>query len=461
MPDNPHQWSIEALTAAYVRGDASPVEVTESSLEAIADRNGRVGAFVHVMAEQARAQAEEATQAYRRGEGAPLLGVPLSIKDAFHLRGEPTGLGSLVHDGQTARSDSGVARRLRAAGAIFVGKTNTAEFGQSATCENRLDIDTKNPWRVTHTPGGSSGGAAASVAADMVPVAIGSDGGGSIRIPAAFTGVFGFKPTLGICPDENGFRGMTRFVTPGPLTRRVADARAVLSVLSERPMVRRASAPALRVGLCVAPEGRPVAPALVAAIEKVAILLTEMGHHVEPTDPRIEGWKDIFGPLVLDDENRERGHLLRWLEDKLTDYEVATLRAAQRVNVEAVSNAEHRLPEFRQRVDDVFADVDVLLTPVVATTAFEIGHRPTLIDGRAVDRLWGAFPFAAPFNVAGTPAASIPCGLEDGLPMAVQIVARRGRDEFLLDLAEDLEESIGFGDITSGSALPAFRSEQR
>lgn len=461
MPDNPLTWSVDALASAYARGDTNPVEVTERSLEAIAARDDRVGAFIHVMAEQARAQAEEAAQACRRGDGRPLLGVPISIKDAFHIRGEPTGLGSLVHAGEIAKSDSGVVRRLRAAGAVFVGKTNTAEFGQSATCENRLDVVTGNPWRLTHTPGGSSGGAAASVAAEMVPVAIGSDGGGSIRIPAAFTGILGFKPTQDTCPDENGFRGMTRFVTPGPFTQRVADARAVLSVLSERPLVRQTGPSRLRVGLCLAPEGRPVAPALAAATQKVAGLLTEMGHHVEPIDPRIEGWDDIFGPLVLDDENRERGHLLRWLEDKLTDYELATLRAARRVSIEAVANAEQMLPVFRERIDDVFSNVDVLLTPAVATTAFEIGHRPTHIDGRPVRMLWGAFPFAVPFNVAGTPAVSIPCGLDDGLPMAVQLVARRGRDDFLLDVAEDLEDSLAFADLTSGPrSLSSTDSDQ-
>jgi Asp-tRNA(Asn)/Glu-tRNA(Gln) amidotransferase A subunit family amidase len=454
---SPLSWPVADLVSTFAAGEVSPVEVTELALAEISDRDDEVGAFVHVAAELARDQARAAEAAYRDGSAGPLAGVPISIKDAFHVRGEPTGLGSLVHTGQVSKGDSGVVRRLRAAGAVFVGKTNTAEFGQSATCENELDVVTGNPWRLSHTPGGSSGGAAASVAAGMVGVAIGSDGGGSVRIPAAFTGVFGFKPTFGFCPDEYGFRGMTRFVTPGPLTRHVDDARRVLSVLSEQDLVR--SGPrTLRIGVCTRPEGRPVHPGIEAAVTEVARHLADLGHEVTTAEPDLSGWADIFGPLVLEDEHRERGHLLKWLADKLTSYERSTLRAAQHLDVEAVLRAEEGLLAFRSRIDGFFGTVDVLLTPAIATPAFEIGERPTEIAGHPVDRLWGPFPFAAPFNVAGTPAASLPAGLVDGLPVAVQLVAARGQDALVLDVAEALQSDFGIPDvapIAAGRTAPA------
>ncbi len=434
------------LLDTFRKGEASPVEAARASLKRIHDCEGELGAMVVVLDELALAQAGQAEQAWRAGEAGPLAGVPVSIKDTFDIAGVVTTRGSRVHRNNVAFEDSGVVRRLRAAGAVFVGKTNTAEFGQSATNENRLGTTTRNPWNLATTPGGSSGGAAVSVAAGYVPLALGADGGGSIRIPAAMTGIFGFKPSYGLCPDEGGFRAMSDFACAGPMAHEVADARLFLSVLAERDFSRSAGDAPLRVGYCLAPDAQPVAPGIRDALQKVAGLLEGLGHRVEPVDLDLSGWDEAFGALVLAEEWRERGHMLDYCREELTDYEVASLIAGGKLTVEQVAKARCRHGEYRLRIAALFERFDVLLIPTTASPAFPIGERPREIDGRRVGRIWGAFPFTSPFNVAGTPAAALPCGIVRGLPVSAQLVARFGEDAALLDLAQDLEEALAFSD---------------
>jgi aspartyl-tRNA(Asn)/glutamyl-tRNA(Gln) amidotransferase subunit A len=436
---------IAELRDRFRRRELSPVDVVREALGRIEEHDGELNAFLAVTTDLALEQAGRAEAAYARGDVAPpLLGVPVSIKDAFHVQGVVTTLGSLVHRDDVAPADSGVVRRLAAAGAVFTGKTNTAEFGQSATTDNRLGPDTRNPWDPTRTPGGSSGGAAASVAAGFSTVAVGSDGGGSIRIPAAFTGLVGLKPTSGLCLDEHGFRAMTEFVSPGPLAWRVADARVLLGVLTDRTYPWRPPARGLRIGWCSRPEGRPVDAGVARAVDRAVGLLEELGHDIVELELPLDGWSEIFGPLVLDDERRERGHLLERHADALTVYERRSLEAAERLDAAEVERARRALPRFRGRIAGLFGEVDVLATPTVAVPAFRLGDRPVLIDGEPVDRLWGAFPFAVPFNVAGTPALSLPCGLAGGLPVGLQLVGPPLGESLVLDVAEQLEQAVGF-----------------
>jgi Asp-tRNA(Asn)/Glu-tRNA(Gln) amidotransferase A subunit family amidase len=450
MADEVWQLSVAELGAAYRAGTCTPVEVTEALLERIDRLDGHLHSFIEVTRKLALAQAADAGRRIAAGDPAPLLGIPVSIKDAFHIEGVVTTLGSLLHRNHVAKADSGVVRRLRMAGAVFIGKTNTAEFGQSATTDNLLGPDTANPWDVGRTPGGSSGGAAASVAAGLATVAIGSDGGGSIRIPAAFTGVYGVKPSPGLCLDEKGFRAMTDFVSPGPLARSVADARVVLGVLADRSYRRGRPPRRLRIGYTPRPEGRPVDPDVIKVVEATAQALETLGHHVIETELPLGGWQDVFGPLVLDDEHRERGHLLAHHPESLTRYGRASLRAALALDPAVVQRARQLLPAYRRHVDELFAQYDVLLTPTVAVPAFPLRQRPDAIDGEPVEHLWGAFPFAVPFNVAGVPAASVPCGFAAGLPVGAQLVTPSGTEEFLLNVSEQLEEAVRF----DHSALP-------
>ncbi|WP_323026498.1 amidase [Castellaniella sp.] len=437
--------SIAELAGSYRDRSLSPVEVAEAFFERIERHDGALHAYVETTRDLALEQARQAERAYASGKAdAALAGIPVAIKDAFHVAGVRTTLGSDVYRGLVAKGDSGLVRRLRAAGAVFLGKTNTAEFGQSATTDNLLGPDTATPWDLARTAGGSSGGSAAAVAARLATVAVGSDGGGSVRIPAAFSGIFGLKPSPGLCGDEHGFRGMTEFVSAGPMTRSVADARILLGVLADARFERGADTRPLRVCYCPAPENRPVDPGVAAVVERAARVFEELGHSLEEDHPPIQGWGDIFGPLVLEEEHRERGHLLKLCPERLTRYERSALEAAIALDPDDVRRARALLPEFRARLAAFFDRYDIVLTPATAVPPFPLGERPKFIRGVAVDRLWGAFPFTAPFNVGGVAAAAVPCGLAGGLPVSVQIVARAGEERLLLDAAQDLEEAVGF-----------------
>lgn len=437
--------SIADLIRSYRERSLSPVDVAEAFFERIERYDGQLHSYVELTRELALTQAREAERAYAAGgASAPLAGIPIAIKDAFHVAGIPTTLGSEVYRGMISKDDSGLVRRLRAAGAVFLGKTNTAEFGQSATTDNLLGSDTANPWDIRRTAGGSSGGSAASVAARLATIAVGSDGGGSIRIPAAFVGIFGLKPSPGVCRDENGFRGMTEFASAGPMAKSVADARILLGVLADSGFQRSSVKRPLRVCYCPAPENRPVDPGVADAVKRAAGVFETLGHRIEVDHPPIQGWSDIFGPLVLEEEQRERGHLLKHFPERITRYQRSTLEAALAMDPADVARARELLPVYRHRLAAFFDSYDLVLTPATAVPAFPLGERPKLIHDVAVDWLWGAFPFTAPFNVGGVAASSVPCGLVDGLPVSVQIVARAGAEQLLLDVSQDFEEAIAF-----------------
>ncbi|MCA8867886.1 MAG: amidase [Rhodobacteraceae bacterium] len=442
--DSPLYWPIAKLIAAYRDRSLSPVEVYKQA-EARADAfNSEMNVYVTRMSDLAKTQAEAAERAYRNHTAGPLAGVPVSIKDAFEVKGYLTTYGSLKYRDHISTQDTGTAKRIRASGAVMTGKTNTAEFGQSATTDNLLGPDTTNAWDTTRTSGGSSGGAASSVAAGLVSVGLGSDGGGSIRIPAAFSGVFGFKPSYGLVKDEGGGSAMDDFVCPGPLAHSVDDARRLLNILAERSFTRKASGRGLKIAVCAAPEDRPVDAGVQAMFAQTMKRLGQTGHQLIEADIPVAGWKDVFGPLVLYDELRERGQYLDQDLAELTDYERVTLEAAKSLSDQDVAGAKKLLLAYRARFDAYLSDFDAILTPTNSVPAFPIRQRPLEIDGRKVSELWGAFPFTSPFNVAGTPAASLPCGLVEDLPVGLQVVMKQGQDEALLNLCEEIEDAIGF-----------------
>ena len=457
--DNPICWPIASLVEAYRQGRLSPVEVADEALARIDRLNPSLHAYLARFDDLTRRQAREAEAAYRAGQALPLSGVPISIKDTYPLAGAVTTFGSIVHRHNRTQRDSGVVRRLRAWGAVFAGKTNTAEFGQSATSDNRLGPEAGNPWDTARTPGGSSGGAAVSVAAGLASIALASDGGGSIRIPASFTGLFGLKPTWGLCPDEGGFPAMSDFVCPGPLARCASDARVFLGALLGRRLGRASAGRRLRIAWCPNPEGRPVDPGVAAAVSAAVASLAALGHEVVETALPLEGWNEAFGPLVLAEERRERGDLLHRFPDALSDYVSRSLAAARTLTDKDIAAARAAHRRYRARIAALFESWDAIATPATAVTAFPFGERPNRIAGREVDRLWGAFPFAVPFNVSGNPALSLPCGLAGGLPVGLQLVMPMNEDERLLDLAEDVEEAVAFDRSPMGDPAPRPAAE--
>ena len=442
---SPILWPLAELLRAYSGRSLSPVEVTREALDRIDARDAELNAYVWLTGDAALAQARSAERDYARGETRPLLGVPISIKDLFDVAGARSAYGSRAYLENFPATDSPPVARLRDAGAVFLGKTNTAEFGQSATTETLVAPPAANPWNPARTAGGSSGGAAASVAAGLASAGLGSDGGGSIRIPAAFCGLFGLKPTHGAVPAGGGFRAMDEFSCSGPLARRVADARLLWEVLSGT----RASSPTaparLRIAWFPTLEERPVDAEVSRLAEKAVEVLLRLGPHESvELPPPISGWRETFRTLVLAEEWRERSGLWRQSGLELTDYVRKAVEAGERVTAREVDEARTGLARMRSAYDDYFQRVDLIVTPATAVPAFPIVERPRTIAGTKVDWLWGAFPFTPQFNVAGVPAASVPVGLAGGLPVGLQLVAPRGRESVLLDVCESLEEAIGF-----------------
>lgn len=442
--------------AALAAGEVSSRELTERSLARIEATQPTLNAFRVVCAEQALADAAEADRRLGAGESAPLLGVPVAIKDDVDLAGHATPFGC-AGEHRPAERDAEPVRRLRAAGAIVVGKTNAPEVGQWHFSETEAFGATRNPWQPEHTPGGSSGGAAAAVAAGIVAGAMGSDGAGSIRIPAAWTNLVGLKPQRGrvsTWPDAEAFNGLSCY---GPLTRNVADAALMLDVLTgnvpadrhhvpppAEPFAAASARPPerLRIALSFAtPVGAPgkVDPEHRVAIEALATNLAALGHEVEPRDPDY----GLVGAALIP---RGMSAVEAWLREREIDR--AQLEPRTRVHarmgrllsgapLRAARAAEH---PFRRRMGAIFDDVDLVLTPTTALPPPRIDH----LKGRGYwatsSAASAACPFAWPWNVVGWPAISIPAGFTaTGLPIGAQLVAPAEGEALLLALAAQLE----------------------
>ena len=454
-------WQLARLIRAR---KLSAVELVEALLRRIEALNPKLNAYLAIAAEQALADAKRVeSKAASGGDLPPLLGVPVSIKDLVHVKGLPSTGGSLAYKDFVPMEDAVVVERLRRAGAIILGKTNTPEFGLSATTENRLGGDGHNPWDLTRTSGGSSGGAAASVAAGMGPMGLGSDGGGSVRIPASFCGIFGLKPTYGTIPTHGGHSSMPLFSHLGPLTRTVRDAALFLNATAgyeaRDPRSRRAAPTdyvralrkplgALRVAWTSDLNYAAADPEVVEAVIAAAAVFEDMGCEVEPATPEIDPpFGAAFAPMLQADAYTAQGHLLNEKVGLLSETARKTMEAGSEVTGRMYSQAMRAVEETRARLEDFFEGYDLLLTPATAVPAFLCGERPRDVGGVELGRLWGAFPFSVPFNISRQPAASVPCGFSsEGLPIGLQIVGRYGQDALVLRASLAFEEARPWAD---------------
>jgi amidase len=443
------------LAAAVRSGQASPVEVLEEHLERITALDGRLGAFRVLRTGQVRA---EARALEHRGDlaGLPLAGVPVAIKDNVDLAGLPTRNGSAATTDRPAAADAELVRRLREAGALLVGKTSVPELCLWPFTESEAFGITRNPWSLDHTPGGSSGGSAAAVAAAMVPIALATDGGGSIRMPASNCGLLGIKPGHGVVPfPEAGVSTWSQMSEFGPLATTVADLGLALDVLTGGVPGGRAGPPEksgstnyravapperpLRIGISAKPGavGVKVHPEVRAAMEATAQVLADAGHQVETTDPP---WRNGDAAPFLQRvfygcaEDTDR---LSWeaLEPR-TRAEARVGRLLRRVRPAPSGPPERVLARYRAW----FADHDVLLSPTLAAPPLRIGAYHGRGLGRTILGLSAYMPFCPPLNLVGFPAASVPATTSaDGLPIGVQLAAAPGGEGLLLSLARQLE----------------------
>ncbi|MFG2742236.1 amidase [Streptomyces chartreusis] len=446
---------------ALADGEVTSRALVEEALARIEATQGSLNAFRVVRAEAALAEAEAADRELAAGVRLPLLGVPVAVKDDTDVAGEPTAFGC---SGQfpPAAKDAEAVRRLRAAGAVIVGKTNTCELGQWPFTEGPAFGATRNPWHRDHTPGGSSGGSAAAVAAGLVPAALGSDGAGSVRIPASWTNLIGIKPQRGrvsTWPRGESFKGIT---VNGTLARTVADAALLLDAAAgnheldpHRPPTIDASQAVgrdpgrLRIALALKPPFTALParldPRVRARIVELGEKLSALGHHVEVADPPygqigltfipratagIAEWAgEVPSPALLDPRTRSAARLGRLLGG-------VPLRAARRA--EAV---------LHRRIGRFYESYDVVLAPTTAAPPPRIGAMLGL-GGFATDRaMIAACPYAWPWNVLGWPGVNVPAGFADGLPVGGQLLGPANSEPLLISLAAQLEAELRWHEL--------------
>jgi amidase len=435
--------SVIEMAAEVRSGRTSARALTEQALARIAAREGDIGAFQVVRGPRALAEADEID---RRGDlrELPLAGVPLAIKDNVPVAGEPMRDGTLASDPRPQSTDHPVVSRLRAAGAVVIGLTRVPELCVYGATDSAFGT-TRNPWNLSLTPGGSSGGSAAAVAAGMVPAAHGNDGMGSIRIPAACCGLVGIKPGFGVVPSELGNGSWFGLAENGPLTTTVADAALLLSVLAADPSLADAAArtPAgLRIALSLkAPSpATPVDAHFIGAARRTAGLLASLGHHVtdrelkQPLSAGLAALSTWFAGTELD---------ARLMTDRSRlEKRVARHAAVGRLVLRAGLPKESNRDAWRAVAQRFFEDVDVLLTPGLAQVplpSVRWGQRGWL---RNVQASSSYAPFGQPWNLAGWPAMVVPGGVHPkrGNPLSVQLVAPPGGEARLLAVAAQIEQ---------------------
>lgn len=446
------------LAAAIRARKVSPVEATTAVLNRIQRLNPTLNAYCVLMADEARQAARHAEEAVMRGEPlGPLHGVPVSIKDLLYVKNVRTTFGSKLFEHNVTTEDAPAVERLRQAGAVLIGRTNSPEFGFKGVTDNRVFGTTRNPWNTSLTPGGSSGGASAAVAAGLGPIALGTDGGGSLRIPASFCALVGYKASFGRVPNYPA-TGVDALRHTGPLTRTVADAALALDVLAGPDERDPASLPSAAAGYLAALDqgirGARIAfsPDLgYAEVEgEVARLCREAVQRFSEAGARVEEvalkWDDPYDAWAvffycgiaarIAASIPQRGDLL---DPGLRPVVERGLRlsAVDYVNALVQRNA------FWQSARALFENFTLLVTPSVAVPPFAIGRdRPPWPAGKdGAELRWS--PFTYPFNLTGQPAVSVPCGwTASGLPVGLQLVGRRFDDATVLRAARAFEQVL-------------------
>ena len=436
----------------------SSLEATENFFQRIDQLDSQLHSYLTLCQDQALADARAADAAVRQGvELGPLHGVPISIKDLETTKGVVTTMGSAVFKDRVPDMDSIVVERVKAAGAIILGKTNTPEFGQSGTTENKLGEPCRNPWNTERTPGGSSGGAAAALAAGLCTLSMGTDGGGSVRIPASFTGLFGIKPTQGRVPRFGGYGrpSANHFSQSGPITRTVADSALLLQVIAG-PDTRditsiREPAPDFSANLGAGVNGMRLAwssdlgyaavdAEVVDITKQAAMKFIGLGANMDDAKLKLEDPFETFWNVFSTAAYTSYGHLLEEHRDDLSDIGLMSIEHGQQTTGADMSRAIYEVDRLGRRMEEFFDNFDLLLTPTMAVPAFPIDQRPGVIGGKTVDPFWGFLPFTYPINISGQTAASIPCGYSsDGMPIGLHIIGPKGSEAKVLQACAAFE----------------------
>ena len=454
------------LRALIADKQVSPVELTQLYFERIDRLDTQLHAYLTLCRDDAMQAARHAESAVMQGDDlGPLHGVPISIKDLELTKGVRTTSGCLVFEDRIPDEDSIVVERVKASGAIILGKTNTPEFGHRGTTENKLGDACRNPWNTERTPGGSSGGAAAALAAGLCAISTGSDGGGSVRIPASFCGLYGIKPTQGRVPRYGGRAApavANQLSQSGPITRTVRDSAILLQALAGwdgRDAGSLRDTPGdylaaldrdvseLRIGWSPDFGYAAVDPEVVDVCGRAAQVFGELGCEVSDSGFAIDAPQESFRVLFAVNTYATSGYLLHEHGDDLTDYFRANMEYAATLTAADYARAIGDLDTVKAQFDAYFDKYDLLLSPTMAVPAFEIEQHPTTIGGNEVDPFFGYLPFTYPINAIGHTAASIPCGFSsDGMPIGLHIVGRHGDEETVLAASAAFERAMPWAD---------------
>ncbi|HSD24399.1 MAG TPA: amidase [Solirubrobacterales bacterium] len=442
--------------------EISPSELVEIYLRRISGIDPKLNAYRVVLGDQARADAKRAEERLAAGDEAPLLGVPVAIKDNVDYAGEVTTHGTAAY-GEPAREDGLIVRRLRDAGAVILGKTNLPELAIYGFTESPTWGDTRNPWDPSRTCAGSSGGSGVAVAAGMSAIAHATDGAGSIRYPAAYCGLFGLKPQrnrVSLSPDREHWHGLS---VSGCVSRTVMDTALYLDAVSgaergdfespppfERPLVEAAKTPPgkLRIA-CTTKTILPVPKAreVIAAYEETIQLLRSLGHEVTEATPKLGRLATDFYPLYfrgIRDEAMSLPH-----PERLSDQTKGFVRLGRLFSDRRLAKVRERMPGTSARIQQLWRDHDVLLTPATAQLPVEIGRWRGKGALRTINGMSNVYPYAAAWNYTGQPAATIPAGFTDsGLPRSVMLIARPNDEATLVSLGAQLEAERPWADRT-------------
>lgn len=471
-PEEIWQATAADLTSWYSAGSTTPSEVADAILARIVAADGSINAIMHVDSAAVRERAEYlGALSPEDRKVLPLYGVPVTVKDLVAVKGQPLTFGIRSFEDNIADHTDGAVCRLLDAGAIIVGHTNTSEGGYAAVSSNGLFGRTENPWRLGYNAGGSSGGAAAAVASGFGPLAVGSDGGGSVRLPASLCGVVGFKPSRGVIPFESSFWSCA--VTLGPLGRTVADVRLMTAVMSGQD----SSDPFSGSGRVVSPIGSPDPERRMAGLrvgvvrdfglgqvdEEVwdrvldtARILEQVGAQVSEVDVDWSGaeeamWHAHWLPLFT-----QIAEAFGWYEvSPEVEPELGELiDEGLHLDARQVARAEMRCRQLAADFSQLTESWDVILSPVACTPAFP-NHQfaPAHLVGAPLRTRLLGWLLTYPFNVLGAPGLSLPSGLSrDGLPIGVQIVSNAGRDDLVLDVGAVLEAHLPRQEVWAASA---------
>lgn len=460
-PADPSLLSAHSLQRAYRRKELSPVDVVDAVFKRLHDHNDAVNAFSHVDPAAARAQALESEARWRQGMPlGPIDGIPITIKESLDTRGWPQRKGSLtVPAEQRAEGDCPVVQHMRRAGAVFVGQTTMPEFGWKGVTHGPAWGITRNPWDTRMTPGGSSGGAAVAAALNLGCLHFGTDAAGSVRIPAAFTGVFGHKPTFGRAPawPLSMFGTLSHI---GPMSRTVMESALMLSVMAQRDRRDRHQVPSdppdytvgledgvagLRIGLSLAPFGYSrVDPEVADAIAASAKAFEDMGAIVEPAEPAFPDAVPLIETLWFNGAAAALSHVAEVGRCSVDPGLLRDVIAGEKQSPVAVTLAEAQRAAWHKAAEDFHQTYDLWLTPVMPIAAFEAGHDFPPDGG--FSRHWTDWsPFTYPINLSQQPACSCPAGLTSaGLPIGLHIVGRLHDDALVLRAARAFESARPF-----------------